>query len=342
MIFRQTCRTLVTRTTTLLSRPLSPAWSVSWPWFRLQVVFALGVIYLSVHLPAPGISIGVLGLLAVVATFERDPSSIQRSIWIVVATGLLLVEVSAVANDRLENQGEQANARAIDQTRFLKTAIALQRAINDEEDQTNKEQTLFKKTFTRFNDVVNTETGGNSFFYLSFSERYGGQTFDIKAVRVGKYPIKRAWAIIDDLEKGSVFLNNYPKSPRPRTLEEVEKLDNAKIAAERSEVPLFDFATDTLSIGPYFLASPQSADYQQYTISLGAINGLWYEEILMQRLPGPYLGEPYSGNHHWSQAITVSAPGNPKPLLSKIDPDYPIGTDGKPVRSGLTVKHAPR
>jgi hypothetical protein len=152
------------------------------------------------------------------------------------------------------------------------------------------------------------------------------------------------WVIIDDLVKGGVFLENYPRSPVPRTLEQVEKLTEAQLAYERTEIKLADFATPSLPVGPYPLASPQSADYQQYNISLGANNGFWIESVLMQRLPGPYLEEPWDRRraYHWSQATTVTAPGNPKPIFSKIDRDYPLGTDGKPMSSGLTVPHPPR
>jgi hypothetical protein len=306
----------VTRTETLLLRPLPPEWSVSWPWFVMQLAFAIYVVYTLAHLPAPGVAISVLGLLAFLATFEESTSKPQRLIWILIATGLLVTEKNVIYADRLENQGEQADARAVDQTRFTKTAKALRTAIADEETQTTKEQTQFqdehlqfKETLSRFNDLVNTETGGNSFFYLSFTELYGGRTFDIKAIRVGKYPIKAPWVIIDNMVKGVVFLNSYPKSPTPRTREEGARLFDAQITAERTPIKLSDFATKTLSVGPYPIAAPQS-DYQQYEISLGANNGNWIEEILMKKLPGPYLGEPPNPqNHHWSQATTVTGDG---------------------------------
>jgi hypothetical protein len=144
---RQTCRNLVTQVKPLLSKPLPSSWSVSWFWFTWQIVFALCTIYLLAHPPVPGISVGVLGLLAVVATFERDPSSLQRSIWIIVATVLFIVEVNAITSDRLESEGEQANARAVNQSQFLKTAKALQKAISDEEEQTAKEQIQFNPIF---------------------------------------------------------------------------------------------------------------------------------------------------------------------------------------------------
>jgi hypothetical protein len=185
MTIRQTCRD---RVNYLVSTPTSSTWSVNCGWFLVQVVFAVCAIYLSAPLPAPGIAIAVLGLLAVVATFEHEPSSFQRAFWIIIATGLLVIEIHAVAEDRLENQGDQAYARAVDQTHFLKTAKSLQTAIKTEEEQTTKEQIQFRETLARFNDLVNTETGGNSFFYLSFSELYGGRTFDLKAIKKGRYP----------------------------------------------------------------------------------------------------------------------------------------------------------
>ena len=91
---------VIARTKALLLTPLSPRWFVNRGWFICQIVFASWTIYLSKHLPVPGISVAVLGLLAVVATFERDPSSFQRAIWIFIATGLLFIEVNAIRSDR--------------------------------------------------------------------------------------------------------------------------------------------------------------------------------------------------------------------------------------------------
>jgi hypothetical protein len=309
-------------------------------------LFALYVVYTSAYLPAPGVAISVLGLVAFLATFEGEISKPHKLIWIAIATGLLVTEINVIYIDRLENQGEQADARAVDQTRFLKTAKALQTAISAEDEQTAKEQTQFKEehtqfkqTLARFNDLVSTETGGNSFFYLTFTELYGGRTFDIKATRVGKYPIKGPWVVIDDFVKGAVFLDNYPKSPTPRTREEGARLFDAQITAERTSTRLPDFATKTISVGPYPMAAPQS-DFQQYTISLGANNGNWIEEILMKKLPGPYLGDPPNPqNHHWSQATTVTGDGITTPF-TKIDRDYPLGTDGKPMHFVVNLKPA--
>jgi hypothetical protein len=309
---------------------------MSWFWFAWQITFAVSVIYLSAHLPAPGISIGVLGLLAVVATFERDPSSLQRSIWIVIATGLLVTEINVINMDRLENQGEQAEARAVDQTRFTKTAHALQTAIEDEETQTNNEQSQFKKeqiqfdkTLARFNDLVSTETGGDAFFYLTFTELYGGRTFDVKAVRERQYPIRGAWAIIIDTVKGNKFINDHPAT-RPRTREEGARLMAEEQQVSQTQMNIGDFATVTKSLGSYPMTAPES-DFQQYIVSLGANNGNWVEEILMKKLPGPYPGEPPNPqHHHWSQATTVTGDGIKTPF-TRIDPDYPLGRDGKPM-----------
>jgi hypothetical protein len=330
---RQTFRTLLLRIQAFLSRPVPTALHINWFWFVWQVCFVACVLYLSVHLPSPGISIGVLGLLAVVATFERDPSSLQRCIWIIAATGLFWIEIYAIANDRLESQAEQAEARAIDQLRFFKTAKALQTAIKEEEIQTKQEQKEFNETTSRFEDVVNTETGGNSFCYLSFVEAYGGQYFHLKAVRVGKYPLKGVWAIIIDSAKGDKIVQAWPKSTSPRSVEEASKLFAAEEEASRTPVNIGDFATDDRDLAPYPLIRSNS-EFQQYIISLGANNGNWVEEISMKLEPGPYLEDPHSGNHHWSQALVVHGPRN-EVLLMKIDPDYPRTSDGIPINLSL-------
>jgi hypothetical protein len=90
MTVRQTRRDLVTRAKVLLARPLPPTSPVSWSWFVIQVGFAIYVVYISAHLPAPEIAITILGLLAFLATFEEGTSKPQRLFWIVIATGPFL------------------------------------------------------------------------------------------------------------------------------------------------------------------------------------------------------------------------------------------------------------
>jgi hypothetical protein len=71
-------------------------------------------------------------------------------------------------------------------------------------------------------------------------------------------------------------------------------------------------------------------------------NGHWVEEVLMKKLPGPYLGQPPNPqHHHWSQATTVNGDGLKTPFTN-IDSDYPPGADGKPMHFGVNLQPAPQ
>jgi hypothetical protein len=140
----------------VLASPVHSILSVSRFWFVWQVAFGCWLVYLSCRVPAPGIAIGVLGLLAVVATFESGPSRLQRSIWILISTGLLLVEFDAIRMDRLQSQGDQDYARAVDQTRFSQTSAALRTTIRNEETQRQTDLRQFNATISRLEDSIKT------------------------------------------------------------------------------------------------------------------------------------------------------------------------------------------
>ncbi len=322
MTDRQTAQNFFTRTRTLLLRPVQGALSVSWFWFAWQSFFALCLVYLSAHLPPPGIAIGVLGLLAVVATFERDPSSLQRSLWIIVATGLLIIEYGAIANDRSENQSAQEEVRATDQFRFWRTSTALQTAIQTEKLQMIREQSQFRDTIAHFEEVVNTETGGNTFCYLLFEEIYNRQSFNVTAVKVGKYPLKDVWAFIDDSTNLSTRLAGaFPQTTSMQARKEAGRIIEGAMAASPARIPIGNFATDHKILAPYPITKPQ-ADSQLYTISLGANNGNWMETIVMKRVAGPYPGS--HSTDHWAKEITVTRTDVNKRIFYKVDPDFPV------------------
>jgi hypothetical protein len=150
--------------------------------------------------------------------------------------------------------------------------------------------------------------------------------------------LRKAVTLILDFDKGIKFLDDHPATG-PRTPNDGAELFADQYQASQTPISIGDFATANKSLGPYPMVAPQS-DYQQYTISLGANNGNWIEEILMKKQPGPYLGQPPNPqNHHWSQAMTVTGDGIKTPF-TKIDSDYPAGPDGKPMHFGLTLKPA--
>jgi hypothetical protein len=111
-------------------QPVRSSLSISWLWLVFQVVFAIFILYWLKHLPVPGIAVGALGLLAVLTTFEENTSRLQRAIWIVVAFALLFIEGQAINKDRVDNQGDQAEIRAVDQLRFLRTTASLKATLD--------------------------------------------------------------------------------------------------------------------------------------------------------------------------------------------------------------------
>jgi hypothetical protein len=190
---------------------------------------------------------------------------------------------------------------------------------------------LIKQNKQMGQETISTITGGDSFCYLSFVEAYGGRSFYVKAVKVGRYPLRGVRAEIHDSAKFQQILDDLPANTTGDRNVAAQMLNNASIS---SIMPLNigDFSTSSKELGIYPLSKPES-DFQQYIVAFTAFNGDWSENFLMKRLPGPYPGMPV-GDHHWSQAITVTGSAN-KTLLLKVDADYPKDAAGKPIGFGM-------
>ena len=105
-------------------------------------------------------------------------------------------------NQNLKNETE--NFSRI--TRGLETAISdLRQSISDG-------QTHFDRTMSKVDEAINTETGGDTFCYFTFSPELASangnptpQTyFSIEAERIGKYPLRDVRAVIMDSAKSGL------------------------------------------------------------------------------------------------------------------------------------------
>jgi hypothetical protein len=317
----------------LLTKQASATWSVSWFWFIGQMVFGCCLVFLSYRVPAPGIAIGILGLLAVVATFESGPSRLQRSIWILISTGFLLVELDAIHMDRVQSQGEQDYARAVDRTRFSQTYAALRTSIRNEETQRKTDGDRFRSTIARLQDSIKTQTGGDSYCYLSFEGNYGGQSFSVSMVKKGRYPVRGVNVMILDTVKSQAFDEAHFGHPTPNPDAMAQRLAMDQESGV-TRIPIDDLAYDKRRLFDYPIIRADY-DYQQYIIDISPINNDWTEEILMKKRPGPYLGSPTPASWHWSRALILNGPGN-KEIWSDIDADYPKDPQNRPLHFGVS------
>jgi hypothetical protein len=78
----------------------------------LQILCALLALYLWLHTPAPGYSVGCLAVVAVLMSLHADMHPAHKALWILVAGVLLIIEFRAINKDRKDNQEQQACIRA--------------------------------------------------------------------------------------------------------------------------------------------------------------------------------------------------------------------------------------
>jgi hypothetical protein len=279
-------------------------WGEAWPGYSFIVLSFLGFLWLARHLPAPGYAITAMAVIAGVMALRPDMGGWEKSLWFVILLLFAGIEIRAISRDRKEQTKTFSDIAAQLKVTVNQGTKALS-ALNE----TIKEgRTHFDSTISGLTDSIKTQTGGDSFCYLEFSQALndvGGMTL----VKVGKYPLRGVSARITDAAKTAAAVNEFLKTNPPRGDQDYA---NQIFAIQRmSEVlqPVPDFATDTRLLGGYQMTK---SDRQSFQIVFSAFNGFWIERMEIRTVNGK-----------WTKAIMVEVPMTKKYLHFYIDPDFP-------------------
>ena len=142
--------------------------------------------------PPVGVWIGILGFLGVAVALTRDPTKISRgekAAWIGVMFILLGLEMKSVYQDRTEHDLQQAEARERETKSFESIGKGIEGAI--QQSQKDFEATMRKSDaiMGRVSDSIKSQTGGDSFAYITFTEEPGTSASKQKARSVSNFPI---------------------------------------------------------------------------------------------------------------------------------------------------------
>jgi hypothetical protein len=245
--------------------------------------------------PPVGVFIALLGLLAVLVPIFRDLAKMskrEKAIWTAVMFTLMLLEIKSIYQDRAHHDREQAAARATELAGFAQTANGINSTISNGQRQ-------FAATMSRFDENLNTMTGGNSYCYFSFN--FDGLP---KLLHRGKYTLYDLRVNFLDAKQSFIVGTEWLVG---------------------SPIVIGDFADGSSQLITGMQKPPDLSTGQvNLLIFFGARNGFWYER---------YRGLYKEGN--WVEAIRVSKQDRigsfPKGamMFEKIDKRFPRDKNGR-------------
>jgi hypothetical protein len=260
--------------------------------------------------PPVGVFIGILGLISVLVPWLRlNQSAKEKAIWTALMFLLLLLEFKSIAQDRSEQNQEQATSRAELLANFQGIASRIEKSNG-----ANRKQ--FTQTLRRVDAAINATTGGSGFIYFT-ATLFGGspQELDFIAENPSPVPIYEVSAQIQDLVR-NLRLNTEGKTYQTSAeliQDRIKIFPNLGSFAPRSSLMLTNVHT---SIGT-------EADQRFLITFLSGRNGNWYEDLYLHRRDQGILRayRVYRSKVSGSPPHVVN-----KTLLKHVDPDYPLET----------------
>jgi hypothetical protein len=254
-------------------------WTVKQVWTTFGLSFGLAVfIWFAFSPPIPGVAIAALAVLAVLMTLvlPKEPSKREKVLWMTGSFALMLIEILAITHDR---QKQDAN---------------------------------FRVMLTDVEDSIKTQTGGDSFAYITFEEQPSGQ-FEIYVTSQGKYPLQQIYATIMDDERRQRAMEEYNKHPTGNWIAAINSADTViQIRYLRPESPDAPLG-DREPLMPYPFGTKNE---DNLTIAFHGFNGDWTERLHLRRFDGK-----------WHQALSVIGPTAQRmrqPFVH-FDGDFPEG-----------------
>jgi hypothetical protein len=266
----------------------------------------------------PTIAISFLGVVAVIMAVRADSFSHgERVIYVVIAFALFIVEMRAVYADRDAHDREQATARQQEERNFQEIAGGIQKAIKDSDINFDQVMQRSDRILAGLGDTIKTQTGGDSFAYITFTAEAGYVHFEEKdpvcqqifgnAERIaaasyfqvaitshGKYPLREVHATMMDDERRLAAAAEYNKHPEGDWIKAISSRDTEYrclyLKPQSPEGP----SGDVEMLGTYPLPKGNS---QRLSIAFRSLNGYWDETL--------HLGLV---NGQWRQCLSVMGP----------------------------------
>lgn len=277
--------------------------------------------------PPIGVWIGILGVLGIIVPLIRDIAKIgkgEKAIWTAVMFVLLLLELKTLYQDRSEHDREQAEARAEQLRQFESIARGINQTLETSQNEFASTMERSNQIMTAVGTSIKTQTGGDSFGYLTFTPesanlRFNGSPpssspqFMVSITSRGKYPLRETHCTLMDDGRRLQAVQEYNKHPDGNWINAINSTDRTYyipyLRPQSTEAPTGDVEMlDLIPMGPN--------DSDDVTVACSSFNGYWNERLHLRRVNG-----------QWHQALSVMGPTVKQALRPFIffDPDYPEG-----------------
>jgi hypothetical protein len=267
--------------------------------------------------PPVGMFIAVLAAVSVIVPWLGGDKLGRgwKIFWSFLFVALVGLELRSIKLDAKQRDRDQARAECEQLEGFKETANGIEAS-----NQLSRDQ--FVATMKRFEDTINTETGGNTFCYTDFSvlpmledgKPTGKANVWLDAVKVGNYPLRDVNVTLFDQTKNSrIFLEMRKEDTKNFTIQAGEKVFEEMREAERQSTTVIDvggFATGHKSLGAYALTE---GDSQNFDVFIRLFNRPSMIERVSLRQTGG----------HWFKAILVEVPEAKDHYWATIDRDFP-------------------
>src|ERR1700733_7915592 len=139
-------------------------WIHPWAGFVLIIICITVAACLFHWVPSPGVSVGVMGVVAVVVSLRTRASGAEKAVWILLILAFLAIEIKAIKRDRILNAAEQKR---------------------QSEEERKRLSDIDQRAKNGFEESIKTTTGGDSYCYLYEPSPTGS----IILTCPGKYPL---------------------------------------------------------------------------------------------------------------------------------------------------------
>jgi hypothetical protein len=285
--------------------------AAQWPHVLAQITVAGFCIYWCFHLPAPNKAVLILtGVTVVIALLNIHPS--QKAIYLLLVIWLMFIENSAINHDRADNLKDEDDHRQVENAKFQAIADGLTGAIENSHREFNVTMSQLNMALDRVGDSIKTQTGGDSFAYVTFTPE-PNQQFLVAITSHGKYPLREIHVTMIDEERESQAMQEFNKHPEENWTAVIQAGETYfHVPYLRPQSPQGP-SGDVEMLGAYPFGAKETNDL---TIAFSSLNGDWDERLHLRRVNGK-----------WHQALSVWGP-TPKQALHPFiycDPDYPEG-----------------
>ncbi len=299
-------------------------------WFHIpiQLTVAACCIYWYLHVPAPNKAVLLLGGVAAIMGFvEMRP--MHKAIYFVLIIWLMFIETHAIDKDRLDFAQAEHEKRKEETQQFSGIRDDLKAAIKQGSEHFDATMAHSDTIMAGVSDNMRTQTGGDSFGYITFTPEpanvrfnqfptTSGPYFLVSITSHGRFPLRGLHVWMMDPERQLQAMQHT----------ETDAVQSAHAGDTYYEVPYLRPQSpeaptgDVQILGTYPFGTTDANDL---TIAFSGPNGFWDERLHLRRVNGT-----------WLQALTVIGPTvkQMKPFV-KFDEGYP---DSK----GLAERDWPR